>query len=229
MDRNETAFDGVNRDPPANPGDIGRRVAMRREQLGLTREQVAARAGMSPEYLQYVEEKVADASTISLIRLAGALDTTLAELRGGGTDLPSGTAKAAPHPQLQDMSPEECRDRMSTHGVGRVGVTMAAGPVIVPVNYSVVDDAIVYRTAPGTPAAAPDGTEVAFEVDHIDEAQSQGWSVLVMGRAQQVTDPLSARRLAERAYSRPWAGGDRDLWIRIEPVQVTGRRISVVG
>lgn len=229
MSRNEPAYDSVNRGPPVNPGDIGRRVAMRREQLGLTRDQVAARAGMSPGYLRYVEEQVADPNTVSLVKLAWALETTLAELRGGGVDLPSGRSRAGHRPQLEEMPLDECRDRLSTHGVGRVGMTTAAGPVVVPVNYSVVDGAVVYRTAPGTLTAAPDGTEVAFEVDHIDEAQSEGWSVLVMGRAQQITDPREAHRLAERAYSRPWAGGDRGLWVRIEPVQVTGRRISVGG
>ncbi|SDH96608.1 Helix-turn-helix domain-containing protein, partial [Sinosporangium album] len=38
------------------PGDIGRRVARRREDLGLTREQLAERTGMDPGYLAYLEE-----------------------------------------------------------------------------------------------------------------------------------------------------------------------------
>jgi len=60
-----------------------------------------------------------------------------------------------------------------------------------------------------------------------DDAFSQGWSVLVRGMAHTVTDPAGVRRLDEQAYTGPWAGGDRDLWVRITPATVTGRRIVV--
>ncbi|WP_432092417.1 helix-turn-helix domain-containing protein [Streptomyces sp. bgisy100] len=215
-------------DTRTGPGDLGRRVALRREQLGLTREEVARRAGMDPGYLRYVEEEVADAGAVGLIRLAGALETTTADLRGGGTDLPTGLGKAARHPELVDMSPEECRQHLSTHGVGRVAVATADGPAVAPVNYSVVDDEIVYRTRPGSSADPQPGTDVAFEVDHIDEAFSRGWSVLVVGRAERVTDTATADRLAERARTSAWAGGDRRLWIRVVPLRITGRRITVL-
>jgi hypothetical protein len=51
--------------------------------------------------------------------------------------------------------------------------------------------------------------------------------VLVRGRARAVTDPEAVRLLTEQVYSTPWAGGDRDLWLRIDPVVITGRRIAV--
>ncbi len=47
------------------------------------------------------------------------------------------------------------------------------------------------------------------------------------GTADTVTDPEEIRRLDEQAYSAPWAGGERDLWIRIDPDTITGRRITV--
>ena len=119
----------------------------------------------------------------------------------------------------------ECRDLLATHGVGRISVSTAPGPAIVPVNYSVVDDAVVFRTAPDATPAAAAGAEVAFEVDHIDEALSEGWSVLVVGRARRVTDPAAVRRLDDAAYTPPWPGGGRDLWLRIDPERITGRRI----
>jgi nitroimidazol reductase NimA-like FMN-containing flavoprotein (pyridoxamine 5'-phosphate oxidase superfamily) len=95
------------------------------------------------------------------------------------------------------------------------------------VNYSVVDDAVVFRTAPGSAPAAAAGQQVAFEVDHIDEALSRGWSVHVRGRAREVTEPDAVRRLEERAYSGPWAGGERNTWVCVDLADITGRSITV--
>lgn len=212
---------------PGGGGDIGRRVALRREQLGLSREDVAVRAGTSPGYLRYLEECPAEPGTGVLLRLAAALDTTAAELRGGGVGLPPGAGRAGYRPDLLELTPRECYALLSTHGVGRISVSTSQEPSILPVNYSVVDDAVVFRTAPDASPAAAAGAEVAFEVDHIDEALSEGWSVLVVGRAQRVTDPESIRRLGDHAYSRPWPGGSRDLCLRIDPTRITGRRIRV--
>lgn len=208
-----------------DPGDIGRRVAHERRRQRLTRAEVAERAGMSASYLAYVEERPAAPDIGGLTRLADALGTTAAHLRGGGADLPPGEGQAAYHPELRELSPDECRDRLGTHGVGRIAVSTPDGLTVVPVNYEMIDGAIAFRTAPQAVPAAAVGTDAAFEVDHVDEAMSQGWSVLVHGPARAVTDIDAMRRLAERAHSKPWAGGERPLWVLIEPQRLTGRRI----
>ncbi|WP_405764877.1 DUF1918 domain-containing protein [Streptomyces sp. NBC_00080] len=210
-----------------NPGDIGRRVAVERGRQRLSREETARRARMAPGYLAYLEEQPSDPSVGALIRLADALGTTVAALRGGGIDLPSGRGQAVPHPQLRDLGPDECRGLLSTHGVGRLAVSAPDGrPAVVPVNYEVVDDTVVFRTAPDSLPAAAVGTEVAFEVDQVDEALSQGWSVLAVGPAGVITDPDTVRRLTERAHTTPWPGGEREMWVSIRPTSVTGRRIT---
>jgi transcriptional regulator with XRE-family HTH domain len=213
-------------DPKAT-GDIGRRIAQRRQKLGLTREEVAARAGAAPGYLQYVEEHPEASPDVNfLLRLAEALETSLGRLHGGDTGLPPGTGRAGRHPELVELGPEECWDHLSTHGVGRIAVSTPDGsPAIAPVNYTVVDRAITFRTASGATPALAVGTETAFEVDHIDEALSEGWSVLVTGHAEGVTDPDAVRRLAEAAHTEPWAGGERELWVHVEAERLTGRRI----
>lgn len=209
-------------------GDLGRRIAHRRTELGLSREETATRAGMAPAYLQYLEERpTADPGAGTLLRLAGALRTTVWHLTGGDTELPPGLGHAARTPEFTELTEAECRSLLATHGVGRLAVPADTGPLIVPVNYQVVEGAIVFRTAPGTTPAEADGHQVAFEVDRIDEAFSEGWSVLVRGPARAVTDREEASRLDEQAHTTPWAGGPRDLWLRIEPVAVTGRRITV--
>ncbi|MGJ5749048.1 hypothetical protein FB563_6618 [Streptomyces puniciscabiei] len=212
---------------PANPGDIGRRVALQRRRQGLSREETAGRARMSPDYLAYLEERPADPTLATLVRLADALGTTVAALRGGGIDLPPGQGYALRHPDLRDLTPEECRTLLSTHGVGRVSVSTSDGrPAVIPVNYDVVGDVIVFRTAPDSVAAAAAEREVAFEVDHLDEALSQGWSVLAVGPASVVTDPDTVRTLARHAHTTPWAGGEREMWVSIRPTSLTGRRIT---
>ncbi|MEV5875422.1 pyridoxamine 5'-phosphate oxidase family protein [Streptomyces sp. NPDC052101] len=212
---------------PADAGDIGRRVGVERRRRGLSREETARRARMSPDYLAYLEERPADPTLATLIRLADALGTTVAALRGGGIDLPPGQGHALLHPRLRDLSPEECRTLLSTHGVGRIAVSDSDGrPAVVPVNYEVVDDTIAFRTVPDSVPAAAAEREVAFEVDHVDEALSQGWSVLAVGPASVVTDPEAVRRLTQQAHTTPWAGGEREMWVSIRPTTLTGRRIT---
>ncbi|MEU9657372.1 pyridoxamine 5'-phosphate oxidase family protein [Streptomyces chartreusis] len=210
-----------------NPGDVGRRVAVERRRHGLSRGEAARRARMSPDYLAYLEEHPADPTVATLIRLADALGTTVTALRGAGVDTPPGQGHALLHPHLRDLTPEECRALLSTHGVGRIAVTTPDGrPAIIPVNYEIVDDDIVFRTAPGSAAAAAVGTDAAFEVDHMDDASSQGWSVLVVGPASAVTETAAVRRLVQHAHTAPWAGGRREMWVAIRPVRLTGRRIT---
>ncbi|WP_225829949.1 pyridoxamine 5'-phosphate oxidase family protein [Streptomyces sp. NK08204] len=211
------------------PGDVGRRVGVARRRQGLSREETARRARMSPDYLAYLEERPADPTLATLVRLADALGTTVTALRGSGVDLPPGQGQALLHPRLEDLSPQECRTLLSTHGVGRIAVSASDGrPAVVPVNYEIVDDAIVFRTSPDSVAAAAAETEVAFEVDHVDDALSRGWSVLAVGRASVVTNPDAVRRLVQHVHTMPWAGGERDMWVSIRPTSLTGRRITPV-
>ncbi|GAA5045557.1 pyridoxamine 5'-phosphate oxidase family protein [Streptomyces similanensis] len=208
------------------PGDVGRRLTAARERQGLSVAEAAARARMSPQYLAYLEQHPSDPSPAALLRLADALGTTLDALRGGGQELPPGQGHALLRPLLTDLGEEESRELLSTHGVGRVGLSTPDGPAVLPVNYDVIDGDVVFRTAPDAAPASAVGAEIAFEVDHVDDALSRGWSVLVVGRAEEVADPQEARRLEERAHSAPWAGGRRPLWVRIRPARVTGRRIT---
>jgi nitroimidazol reductase NimA-like FMN-containing flavoprotein (pyridoxamine 5'-phosphate oxidase superfamily) len=206
--------------------DFGRRVAARRERLGLTREQLSERTGTPVAYLRYVEERPARPGRGFVMRIADALGTTAAELMGGTYDTPPGVADPGRSPELVTLSEEECRALLGSHGVGRIGVVLPHGPVVVPVNYTVTGDgAVAFRTDPGTVVSGTAGHEIAFEVDRIDDAMSQGWSVLVAGTARPVTDPDTAAELSHLERGGPWAGGDRRQWILVTPHSITGRRI----
>ncbi|WP_327111166.1 pyridoxamine 5'-phosphate oxidase family protein [Streptomyces sp. NBC_01341] len=209
-------------------GDIGRRVAARREHLGLTRMELALRTGSAPGYIEYVETRPGPHGASFMLRLANALETTVNELTGGTVDLPPGVGRAAYHPELVELGQEDCWKLLGSRGVGRVVVSSEQGPAVFPVNYICTEGRIAYRTSVDSGPADAAGHETAFEVDHIDDAFSRGWSVLVVGRAGTVTEPEVVRRLvASHGSTTAWAGGRRDLWIVVTPSSVTGRRIVV--
>ncbi|GGQ14165.1 helix-turn-helix domain-containing protein [Streptosporangium pseudovulgare] len=215
---------------PAAPGDLGRRVAQRRGELGLDRRQLADRAGIDPGYLDYLEASAASASTETVHKLAAALETSSEELLGGTMDLPPGRGRPGPHPVLEKLEPAECLRLITPGGVGRVAFSGADGPTILPVNYVVHDGAVIFRTASGGPLddtlrTGVRGVEfkVAFEIDRLDEAGREGWSVLVRGGAHHVSD--EERAAVAEVDVRPWAGGERELFIRIVPTEISGRRI----
>ncbi|MYX12026.1 helix-turn-helix domain-containing protein [Streptomyces sp. SID8374] len=217
----------MDRPPHAARGDIGRRVAARRLQLDLSRQDVALRAGAAPGYIQYVEEQSATPGIGFLLRLADALETTVQELTGGTVDLPGGLGRAAREARMVELDETECRALLGDHGVGRVALNDGDGPVVLPVNYQVLDGEVMFSTGNRSPLAGADGTEIAFETDHIDDAFSKGWSVLLVGTVRTVEDEDEARRLRETAYSSPWAGEGRDRVMILAPRRLTGRRIIV--
>lgn len=129
---------------------------------------------------------------------------------------------------LTVLGREESLALLATKRVGRISVTMRALPTILPVNY-VLDaetESIVFRTGYGTKlAAAGRNAVVAFEIDDIDEDTRSGWSVVVIGTAIEVTDPVDLARIARLPLS-PWLP-DADLshTIAIPIVHLAGRRL----
>ena len=126
---------------------------------------------------------------------------------------------------LEILSPEECHDLLRRNSVGRVAVTVAALPAIFPVNYAVLDGDIVFMTGEGTKLrAALERAVVAFQVDHINEADAAGWSVMAVGLAEEMTDPDEIARASSLGL-HPFAGGDRSHFVKIRPEFVSGRRL----
>lgn len=130
-----------------------------------------------------------------------------------------------PHPR--PLSYSECTALLRSGVAGRLALATPDGPHIVPLNYSVVDSAIVVRTSPYS-LLGTHGRDamVAFEVDSIDASTQQGWSVVARGRAEVVRDPEQVEHI--RAVSEPptWASGGRALLLRIRWRELTGRRLG---
>jgi nitroimidazol reductase NimA-like FMN-containing flavoprotein (pyridoxamine 5'-phosphate oxidase superfamily) len=205
--------------------DLGRRIREHRDKAGLSRDEAAAGAGMAVSYLHYLETSPDAAPTpAALARLAAALGTSTHAITGVGAGLTPGHQPLL-HPVLEVLTTAECRAFLGDGGIGRFLFHEDRGPVAVPVNFAMLGDDVVFRTPPESPAVgATDQQRVSFEVDHLDEALGEGWSVLVTGHAHPVTAPAELDEV-EALQVAPWAGGPHDVFIRLVPAVVTGRRI----
>lgn len=129
--------------------------------------------------------------------------------------------------RVQEIDEATCRRLLDTHRFGRVAVDDGRGPVILPVNYTFVDGAIVFRSDPGTKVSAAErGRPACFEIDDVDERRRFGWSVVVRGHLSPVEDAAQREHLDERLIE-PFAGGEKEHLIRIAASSISGRRIPL--
>lgn len=126
--------------------------------------------------------------------------------------------------QLEVLSLEDCLALLRGHVVGRVAVVDNEFPVVVPVNYKLVETRgpvwVGIRTRPGNVIDHP-AMPAAFEIDGYSITEQEGWSVLVRGTLQHV-DP-DRGGLWEGHDPQPWLNDERDAWLAIEPFSITGR------
>ena len=127
----------------------------------------------------------------------------------------------------EHLSEDECWERLRHAPVGRIGLWVEDHPEVFPVTFVVDRGTIVFRTGPGRKLdAVLSGAPVAFEADALDASTSVVWSVMVRGRAEQVTRSLDLMETADLPL-RPWHGGDKALAVRIVPTELTGRRFPI--
>ena len=131
------------------------------------------------------------------------------------------------HTGLERMSREECVDRLATEEVGRLVVIDGERALVFPVNYAMDGDAVVLHTADGIKLVRARHHRVTFEVDNTDRATRSGWSVVVQGVAQEITnfDASDVRDRLAQLSVEPWGPGNQPHVVRIVPLQITGRRV----
>jgi len=129
--------------------------------------------------------------------------------------------------EVQDLPYATCRGLLSSGVVGRAAVTTPDGPRIFTVNYSVVDEAIYFRTTPdsvlGTYAC---DSPLSFQVDNFDYEYHRGWSVMATGLGEAVEEPDELTHVRAVWEPRPWAAGDRPLYIRLAWDELSGRQLG---
>jgi nitroimidazol reductase NimA-like FMN-containing flavoprotein (pyridoxamine 5'-phosphate oxidase superfamily) len=205
-------------------GDLSRRVAGRRAELGLSLEEVAKESGIDPGYLHYLEHHAeAHLSGGSLVLLSMALKTTPEQLLGGHPPLRRRGA-TGPHPDVEPLTAEQCEVHLGMAEFGRLIYSRGRGPVAIPVNFEYTDGQIVISTD-GEKATWLEGLRVVgFEVDRVEDGLSEGWSVLVTGEVRIVDDAEEHQRLSSLCLAS-WADEDDHTLIAITPTEITGRVI----
>ncbi|TDC97482.1 pyridoxamine 5'-phosphate oxidase family protein [Actinomadura sp. 7K507] len=137
-------------------------------------------------------------------------------------------SNSSAQPVLEELGRADCMELLGQAGIGRVAFDDGEGPTVVPVNYAVDGNAVIFRTSVTgrlnrslLTSVAGGEVRAAFEVDRFDEASHEGWSVLLRGGAH----PLTVEEQASVAQVSPWPGGDREAWFRLSAREVTGRRL----
>jgi nitroimidazol reductase NimA-like FMN-containing flavoprotein (pyridoxamine 5'-phosphate oxidase superfamily) len=140
-----------------------------------------------------------------------------------------------PRPELEALDEAECLRLIAPGGIGRIAYSGRYGPTVLPVNYTLYERTIVFRTAQDSPTDEDLRTgianaeyRVAFEIDEIDLGAREGWSVLIQGPVHHVESD-GERASVLKAGVETWPGGDRELFLRIVPSRITGRRIRRSG
>ena len=126
---------------------------------------------------------------------------------------------------LEELEADECLRLLATQGIGRVAFIVDGEPTVLPVNFTLVEGVVVFRTAAGSAFdLLVREAEVAFEVDQADPAYHSGWSVVGRGTAEGLVDVMPAVALAELPL-RPWGLAEVPGWIGVRLREVTGRRL----
>jgi nitroimidazol reductase NimA-like FMN-containing flavoprotein (pyridoxamine 5'-phosphate oxidase superfamily) len=125
---------------------------------------------------------------------------------------------------LEILDREECLRLLTCAGLGRIGLSVGALPVILPVRFRLDGERILIRTHSGTTLdAATRDAVVAFEADATESGDAPGWSVLVTGVASHVpTGPGEAATDVSRLP--PWSVDRPDRIIAISTDRMCGRR-----
>ena len=129
--------------------------------------------------------------------------------------------------EFEALDEQRCKEFLGVAVIGRLAYQGPEHIEILPVNYVYRDPHILLRTSPYGPLAALatgiDG--VAFEVDHHDDVNRSGWSVVASGRIEAVEDTDELTRLWSQRGPSPWAAGTRTLFLRLTPTSITGRLV----
>ena len=133
--------------------------------------------------------------------------------------------------RLEPLNRYDCwqlvTDAAGPDGIARIVWSGPDGPAIVPMNFTVADGFLWFQTTPGSRVARECCDQrVLVEVDQVDPASHTGWSVVVTGVATCLPPAADPGILGSLLV---WPHGPRELLLKVEPDELTGRRLRRHG
>jgi nitroimidazol reductase NimA-like FMN-containing flavoprotein (pyridoxamine 5'-phosphate oxidase superfamily) len=106
------------------------------------------------------------------------------------------------------LARDECRRLLSSTNIGRLAFCTDAGPRIMPMNYTLVSEAVVLRTSIDSETSHQlFDHPIAFEVDQVDDSFRRDGALLVVGKAQPIREE-SLLLLDVGQAPQPWPEAD---------------------
>ena len=133
------------------------------------------------------------------------------------------TPKTDPAPGgMTELSRDECFSFLRSQSVGRLAVTSEGKPpLVVPVNFVVVGEAILFRSDPGLKLRLVRKEPMSFQADLIDPVHHSGYSVLAQGVGHE-----ASHWETDHVHLEPWAAGPKKQWVRMVVDSISGRRLA---
>ena len=125
----------------------------------------------------------------------------------------------------EQLNAEECWALMAGQTTGRIGFLHDGLVTIFPLNCIVHDRAVYFRTAAEGVIATSQLERAAFQLDHLDTVTRSGWTILVNGSLERISDPELLKTLWGSRADEPWAPGQRNVFFGIAVQKISGRRV----
>ncbi|WP_327064738.1 helix-turn-helix domain-containing protein [Kitasatospora sp. NBC_01250] len=220
-----TAAAGASSDLPTH-AQVVERIRRRREELGLSREEVAHRAGMSLEYTHLLQRLDLDFHPAALRRIAAVLDLSYDQLMGEREE--SGSVPADARLMITRLTEQECWDALGVRNVGYLGYLDRSDAWAIPMDYLVDGRQLVYRITPTGPLATAPGVPALLESEGTSGDLRRCWNVLAAGLTTSLADADVSADLRTRVAAESERGeGEGERWMCLAVTRIAGRRIGL--
>ncbi|WP_277207934.1 pyridoxamine 5'-phosphate oxidase family protein [Isoptericola croceus] len=125
---------------------------------------------------------------------------------------------------VEKLTEDECWELLRTQPVGRLATAVAGEPDIFPVSFAAADGHVYFRTYPGSKLVeVAVNARVAFEAD--EWTPEVATSVVVKGTAE-ILEHDADVAAAEATGLVSYLDDGKNVWVRIVPEALTGRRLT---
>ena len=124
-----------------------------------------------------------------------------------------------------ELNEEQSWKLLDATNHGRLVVSVAGEPDILPVNYLTADRKVYLRTAPGNKLAQLTiNSRVLLETDGV--LSDEAWSVVLRGSARVLTNSSELAAVEELGL-KSWVPTLKDFYVEIVPTSVSGRHFQL--